>query len=85
MDAARANHADFAEMQFEALFEFVVERLVRQRGDALGLRSRFCPYDRRSAAFERQDGKRPSGQKVFLSAALVVAFVGSPGIRARQA
>ena len=75
MYAPRADHREFAEMQFEALFQLGVKLLVRQRHDAFGLVRALGPYDRGTAARERQDGERPRGEKMLLGAAVVIALV----------
>ena len=68
--AARPDHLDLAELQAEALLQLVVEFVVGQRDDALGLARVFRPHDRRALARQRQNGERPRRQKMLLGAAM---------------
>ena len=73
--AARADHFQIAELQAEALLQLVVEFIVGQRDDALGLVRAFGPHDRGAVARQRQDRERPGGQEMLLGAAFVIALV----------
>ena len=73
--AARAGHLQIAELQAEALFQFVVKFVIRQRYDALGLVRLFRPHDGRAVSRQRQDRERAGGQEMLLGAALVVALM----------
>src|SRR6185437_3728669 len=64
--ATRANHLQFAEMQAEAPFEFVMELIVGQRDDALGLALFFRPHDGGAVSLQRQDRKGPRRQEMLL-------------------
>src|SRR5579862_1876099 len=75
MHAPRADRIDLAEMQLEALFKLAMERIVRQRHDALGLALGLGPHDRGAVALERQDRERPGGQKMLFRAAAMIALV----------
>ncbi len=61
------------------LLQLVVEFVVRQRDDALGLAPFLGPHDRRAFARQRQNGERPGGQEMFFGAAFVVALVADRG------
>ncbi len=75
MHAPGADDLDRAEMQLEALLQFGMKGIVRQRHDALGLLRALGPYDRGAAALERQDGERPGREKMLLGAAAMVALM----------
>ena len=78
--APRADRRDLAEMQAEAALQLGMERVVRQRDDAL----RFVGFssvhtiDER-LALQRQDGERAGGQEMLLGAAVMVALVRDGG------
>ena len=75
----RADRLDLTEMQAEALLELGVDIRLRQRHDALGLRTCLGPDDRRAPPLERQDRERPGGQEVLLGAAAMIALMRDRG------
>src|SRR4029077_12135198 len=75
----RADRIDRAEMQLEAFLELGVERIVRQRHDALGLALGLGPHDRGAAIFARRDRNRPGGKKMLRGAPAVIALVADRG------
>src|SRR5439155_4206113 len=57
--------SDLAELEPEPALQLRVEQIVGKRDDRLrGLRL-LGPHDRRAATFQRQDRKRPGGQKML--------------------
>src|SRR5439155_2259972 len=63
--ATRADDFDLAELEPEPALQLRVEQIVGKRDDRLrGLRL-LGPHDRRAATFQRQDRKRPGGQKML--------------------
>src|SRR5262249_32028251 len=70
---AGPHDCNLAETQPETLFEFIVERGIVERQDALGLGGGFRPYDRRAAIAQRQDREWSGGKKVLLRATMMIA------------
>src|SRR5262249_56119863 len=84
MAAARGDRRDLAEVRAEAPLELGMKSRVGQRVDARRLLRLLGPHDRRAVApsgiaCERQDRERPSREKMFLGAPVMIALVGDGG------
>src|SRR4051812_16275960 len=73
--ARSIQRLDLAEMQPKALLEFGMKFVLVQCDDARGLRAILGPHQRRPRALQRQDRERPSGQKMLLGAAAMIALM----------
>ena len=64
-----------AEMQPEALLQFIVKFGFAERGDACGLGTILGAHQRRAFAGQRQDRERTRRKKMLFGAAVVIPLV----------
>src|SRR6266702_6123026 len=73
--ARLVERLDLAEMQAKAPLELGVEFVLAQRRDPGRFLAILGPHQRRAVALQRQDRKRPRGQKMFFGAAVMLALM----------